>query len=467
MPKFIKFLLEGITHIEDLDVDELVSVLKNLSKYIATEKLDGAALTFGLDVDGKLYCSRQQKGSAIKKYDPESWGDGAAGVGFKSAHTALIQVADKLRTVVPVDVLVEVEVLFGAQPNAIIYGNSCIAFLRALSPKSDAIISAIKNLNLASVSVDTLVVSSPDGETITRSSEQINWRFTTPQQLDSQSLAMIDFSEQIAELEHYLATVITLDTGATMTVRELIRTKQRTDEIKNLKQQIADVITHNFRLPVKQSLLNNFVRKLTPTLRDSNLTVDRDIDPGVEGVVLFDPSTNTQVKIVDKDVFTAFNNFNFAVRSQLKSAIPKQIASELKLIDTETGSVYSDLLAALAVIFEQPSLARPTTIRKFLASRPEFHVQDLSETKHAVLAALQTTLSQARHLNSEFRNVATELKTQASDRTFKYSPEIISRTLSMSAEIITELKQTITVVTNATNITEVISAVYKSFLTDK
>jgi hypothetical protein len=466
--RFLSYISEGITHIEDLDIDTLVSVLTRLTQFIATEKLDGAALSFGFDSDGKLFCSRQQKGSSSRRYEPEEWGSSAAATGFKSAHKALLQVAHILAPVVPTDVIIEAEVLFGAQPNAIIYGSSCIAFLRAMSPDSDSIISKIKSLILPKVSIPTEIYTSADGETIQQTEEPITWRFVTPQQLDTQSLAQIDFSEQIDQLKQYLAQSVDLQTGETLSVHDISQSKSRSPEISALKKQIADEILHNFKLPIKQSLLVNFVRTLQPSLRDTP-RVSPTIDPGVEGVVLFDPSTDTQVKIVDKDVFSAFNQFNFAIRSQLKAAIPRPVADNLKLIETRTGSIYSDLLEDLAGIFGYPKLARATTIRGFLATRPDFsaNIADFSTTRSDIVDSLQTALNAATQLNTTFKKSVNDLSLQAAGREFRYSPEIIKRTLSMSAEIITDLRDSIRVVSAAQTIDPIVTKIYKSFLANK
>jgi hypothetical protein len=467
MRSFKQYLSEGITHIEDLDLDSFIGVITRLSKFIATEKLDGAALTFGIDDGGELFCSRQQKGSATRRYDPEEWGDSAAMTGFKSAHQALRQIAPLLKPVLPANTLVEVEVLFGAQPNAIIYGSSCIAFLRALSPDSDSIIASLKGIKFPTVTIDTKLYTSTDGETVINSNEPVTWRFVTPQQLDTQQLSAVDFSEQISQLNQYLDGTVDLASGSSPTIRELIALQSRAPEIVALKKQIGDVILHNFKLPIKQELLIKFVRTLTPSLRDVG-GVDKSIDPGVEGVVLFDPATNTQVKIVDKDVFTAFNNFNFAIRGQLKSSMPKQVADELRLIDTRTGSVYTDLLKTLSEIFEYDQLARPTMIRKFLATTPDFSSLDVSSVRSDVVSALEHALRSAKVLNTNFKQHVATLRLQLADsREFKYSPEIINRTLTMSAEIITDIQSMIAKVSSQQTTSGVIGIIYKSYLTNK
>jgi len=124
-------LNEGIEHIEALPNNEFIKAIETLSNFIVSEKLDGANLIFGFDSKGKFYTSREAKGGE-RKYTIGDYENRAANNGFKGAHQALQAIKPELKQVVDNGEAVEVEVLYGRQPNAIVYGSNYIAFLRIL-----------------------------------------------------------------------------------------------------------------------------------------------------------------------------------------------------------------------------------------------------------------------------------------------------------------------------------------------
>jgi len=464
--RFSQFLREGIEHIEDLSIDEFVDTITNLTRYAVTEKLDGSALTFGIDEHGKLFTNRQQKGNDTPVYDAQQWGDSPAYVGFKSAHQALQQVEDQLATAVPVNVMVECEVLYGRQPNAIIYGTSSIAFLRAISEDSPAIIKKLIALQLAPVKVETVEVTTEDGVSLVRKPTLITWRFVTPQQIDAQKLKQIDFAAELDQLKTYVAQQIETSQGP-MSIAAIAKSTSKTREMVALRKQVAEKLLTDFKLPIKEKLLKQFVRTLVPSLRDVQ-DVEAEHDPGVEGVVMFDPKTNRQVKIVDKDVFSAFNQFNFAIRNQIKASVPRPVQGILKVAETRSGSIYGDLLEDLSIILQEPKLKTPRTIRALLASHDGNWAVDIKQARPLLIRALktaETSLIQAKDTFVE-RADKLELATEAG-RNFKYSPEIIRRTLSQFADVITDVRTSEQALQSAKTTQQAVEILYKSYLGDK
>src|SRR5574343_628072 len=117
MVTFIR-ISEGITHIDDLPMDKFVELLGRLKSMSFTEKLDGSNLWLGLDDSGKMYTSREGKRTnAERVYSPDDWNLNSANNQFKAAHSALVKVEDKIKKVMKPGNQVELEVLFGAQPN--------------------------------------------------------------------------------------------------------------------------------------------------------------------------------------------------------------------------------------------------------------------------------------------------------------------------------------------------------------
>jgi hypothetical protein len=464
--RFSKFLREGIEHIEDLSIDEFVDTITNLTRYAVTEKLDGSALTFGIDEQGKLFTNRQQKGNDTPVYDAQQWGDSPAYVGFKSAHQALQKVESQLAKAVPAGVLVECEVLYGRQPNAIIYGTSSIAFLRAISEQSPAIIKKLVSLKLAPVQVETVEVTTEDGVSLVRKPTTLTWRFVTPQQIDAQKLKQIDFAAELNQLKAYVAQQVETSQGP-MSIADVTRSTSKTREMVALRKQVAEKLLNDFKLPIKEKLLKQFVRTLVPSLRDVQ-DVEAEHDPGVEGVVMFDPKTNRQVKIVDKDVFSAFNQFNFAIRNQIKASVPRPVEGILKVAETRSGSIYGDLLEDLSTILNEPKLKTPRTIRAFLAAHDGKWAVDIKKARPLLTRALnaaENALVQAKDVFMQ-RADKLELDTDAG-RKFKYSPEIIRRTLSQFADVITDIRASEQAVQSAKTTQQAVEILYKSYLGDK
>jgi len=459
-------LREGIEHIEDLSIDEFIDTITNLTRYAVTEKLDGAALTFGIDAQGKLYTNRQQKGNDTPVYDPEQWGDSPAYVGFKSAHQALQQVESQLAKAVPTDVLVECEVLYGRQPNAIIYGSSAIAFLRAISEKSPQIIKKLQTLKLKPVQVETVEITTENGVDLIKKPATITWRFVTPQQIDAQKLQQIDFAEELNELKTYIDQQVETSQGP-MSIADITRSTSKTREMVALRKQVAEKLLTDFKLPIKEKLLKQFVRTLVPSLRDVS-DVDAEHDPGVEGVVMFDPKTNRQVKIVDKDVFSAFNQFNFAIRNQIKATVPRPVEGILKVAETRSGSIYGDLLEDLSVALQEPKLKTPRTIRAFLAAHDGNWSVDIKQVKPQLIQALKTAEQALIQAKDTFVQRIDKIEMDsATGRKFKYSPEIVRRTLSLFADIITDIRNNQQALQSVKTTQQAVEVLYKSYLSDK
>lgn len=459
--KFSQFLTEHITHIEDLSAADFVSTVTSLSQHIITEKLDGAALSFGIDCTGTLYTNRQQKGSSTPIYDSQEWGKSVAHVGFKAAHQALQQIEHQLASVLPVDVIIECEVLYGPQPNAIVYGSNYIAFLRAISEDSAHIIANLQKLKLDPVTVGITALNTSDGITLVETPTELTWQFVTPQQITTEHLATVDLHLEIVQLQSYLEQLIATPLGV-MSVHEVAMSNSRSKELTQLRKQVCDHLLTQFKLPIKEKILTQVVRKLSSSLHSTSS------DPCIEGIVLFDPLTDRQVKVVDKDVFSALNQFNFAIRNQVKSAIPRNVSDTLKVIETRSGSIYGDLLEDLSIVLNTPQLKSPRTIRTFLATPAlswPFAADAVAPKLIQALKTAEASLLQAKHTFDE-RVDSFELAT-ASGKKFKYSPEIVRRTLSHFAQVITDVRANMQAVQSASTVPEIVEILYKSYLPAK
>lgn len=475
---------ESITHIEDLPLVDKVDksgklVQKNfidriaeLAKMRITEKLDGSFLRFGIDNDGKFYTTRDGKGLFYKTSD---WGvttfETQGMVGFKGAHLALKEHLSLIKKVMPNGTAMDIEILFGKQPNAITYGIegfNYIAFLKSAVGTDDTIkadqtrvgklVDALKD---QTSNVKLNILDTDDGIKITKTLTDTAWKFTSAKTIDGKKIDDVNIKEELAALKSFLSkkNSAAKEIGLDMTNFQ-VATANLTSIDRKLRDAIADErealngkIMNDFKLSIKEKLLKNFVKKVKPGINDKQGINDSDI----EGVVLLDPDTDEQIKIVDKDVFTAVNTFNQSVRKELKGAV--RTTDPNASIDSR-GGLLGDTKIRIANMFGISELARSASAKQVFGS---YKGADVSETvnnfvkslSHAnenayrrkISAILDNSINVLSEKLSEFKqNYQSYKLTLKSGAVVGYSPETVKRTLLAFAETrrtLTDLKKQI------------------------
>lgn len=117
----------GIPHLEDLPLDKLIRVLNE--PWVATEKLDGSFMAFGLDEQGHFYTRRK---TGDRCYDMDSWPDMPWCNSFRCAHQAAQAFTDALcesNMGISAPFELEAEILWGRQPNTVLYGHGSDSFI--------------------------------------------------------------------------------------------------------------------------------------------------------------------------------------------------------------------------------------------------------------------------------------------------------------------------------------------------
>lgn len=453
----IFLLQEGISHIEDLPPEEFVHAVRNMANMIATEKLDGSNLIAGFDQTGKFYTSREAKGGTNRFYTVDDYSNRAADNGFKSAHAALQKIAPKLKKIIDRGEAVEIEVLFGRQPNAIVYGSNYIAFLRMIPGDNEEMPDQkkIKELNKEvggdEVSVEVPITTTEDGINLKKEEYKFTWKFTSVSYVERHHFKHVDTGQ---ELEHF-------ETWLKANPPHTFKTKKAFLEA-----------TKKFMLPIKEKLLNNIVRTLKPALRDVDVGPSEDI--GIEGVVLLDPQTGKQVKLVDKSVFTLINQFNHAIRNEIKgrgtnSANWKDLYHVFDAsISPHGSSIYDDMLARFSNITGIPGLDRYMGITRALKKfdSPEafikaWRVQDVRQAKAGIEQGIQEGLDDLERARQRFeknwKNYKLTLKT---GREIKYTDEIYNRTMMVFAETRQEMEHMLGDVQKSQTLSEVANALF-------
>lgn len=470
-------LQEGISHIEDLSNEEFISTVENIQDKVVTEKLDGANLWFGIDDIG-LFTSREGKSpKKARFYDVKDYPEVANYNGFRGAHLALEKMEFTIRKHLKEGDLVEVEVLFGRQPNTVTYGVSgknFIVILRGVGGTDEAKVASLAAaLNNKSATVESSVVSSTDGEGLSITKENMVWEFTKVAPIKAQKLKTGEVTKILNALKDFLkkpSSVEGYTNGELSTLGMGSVPKAARQDTKNAKDKVNDEILTKFKIPIKDLMLNGFVRKIKPFLQDKdNLHPAEDI--GVEGVVIRDPVTGSQTKIVDKDVFTAINAFNSAVRSQISGLVK---TTDQEATTESRGGVFGQARIRIADVMGNRDLALSSGVKRIISvfkkGTPEetaerlaetLNIESIGSTKAKVVAILNNALTDINSILESFKKDAGQYTlTLKTGKEIGISPTVMNKTLTAFAETKKEIKEIISAVAKSKTAAELVMTLY-------
>lgn len=477
--KLLKQILlrEGIDHIEDLPLFQFIRTVQSINDKVVTEKLDGAQLWFGLDEKG-LFTSREGKSSHRSRF--YSVGDYpviAAFNGFRGAHGAFEKIESIIRKYLKVGDVVETEVLFGRQPNTVTYGvneKNFIVVLRGIGTTPDERVSNLANaLNNKQVKVESTIVGSPDGNELQVDDVMMLWEFTKVVPMAAEKINTSGTEKLIQQLQDYAdqpsKMFPELTNGDLAELNLTSVTKDKRALAKSERERVNEYIMTKFKLPIKELLLGNFVRKVKPMLQDPELHPSEDI--GVEGVVIRDPVTGGQTKIVDKDVFTAINTFNSTVRNTISGLV--RTTDQDAPIESR-GGVFGQAKIKIANILGNDDLALSSaarrTILKYKKSDPVATAQalaaslplgSLSAVRTKVSSVLKSAIAEIDSILHKFKQEAGEYKLKLkTGKEIGISPEVMKRTLTAFAETKKEINEINSKVLASRNGADLVSALY-------
>jgi hypothetical protein len=469
-------LCEGITHIEDLPVDKFIEAVKDLKNKRITEKLDGANLWFGIDENG-LYTSREGKRTGSRFYSASDYSANSNYNGFRAAHLALEKVEPIISKFFENGDSAEIEVLFGRQPNTVTYGNDGKNFIIVLRPvngtdqkKVDKLTAALKGKE---VKIKSMVISSNDGDSLTKKNVEQVWEFNNVVPMAAPKIDSKEIQSILNELQKYLKAknpVLPELTNAEMLELKLNTvSKEQREEAKEERERIQQEVLDSFKTPIKELLLNKFVRRIKPFLQDK--TVDKSEDIGVEGVVARDEKTGEQIKIVDKDVFTAINSFNGSARAKI-SGVVKTLNPSASI--EMRGGIWGEAKIRIAALLGAPNLAQAAStkriISKFEKSNSDstaaelassLNIEDFNGMKNKIVAVLKNAQSEIDEAISKFKEEANSFQlVLKTGKSIGLSPETIKKTITSFAETKAELKAQISNVASSKSPTELVLALY-------
>lgn len=470
----------GIAHIEDLPLAAFIKAVRNIGTMHASEKLDGANLWMGLDNEGRLFTSREgkRKGS-VPFYSEKDYPRFAAYNGFRAAHAALEGKLEDIKRIMQPNQMVEMEILYGRQPNAVTYGaddKSYIAFLRGVEGTPDVVADQLTTtLGGQTVKVNVEVVDTTDGENLELHDQDITWQFTGAQRVDPNKLKDVDLESHITALEKFLNEPAGLDSLPELTNMQLLQNSLGSIPIadrptaKDLKTDVIATVMTKFRLPIKRELLDNYISKIKPALGDKDLSADEDV--GIEGVVLRDPTTGDLIKIVDKDAFTTINSFNHTIRNQV-SGVVRTLDQTAPL--EARGGILGNMKIQIADLLGNVDMARGASAKKAFASvkganaietvknfSKNLNIEDFLGTKRKLLAIIQQTALELRALLEDFKANKDQFHLKLKNgKTIGISPEIEKRTLLVFAESRKNILDLFEKIKKAKTIAQVVATMY-------
>lgn len=443
-------IIEGITHIEDLDIDSFIKSVKNLNSYEITEKVDGAALQFGMDDNG-FFTSREGKGAKPEDrfYDYNQWGTAFKDTGFRSAHKALeklIAPIYKKTNLLEKGANYAVEVLFGKLPNAIPYSDEINQIIilgkSGTDDVADEDYKKLEKVNKLLANKEALVdienvPYTEDGISIKRRSEKHNWtvvivpKVRADDMKKAEAQAVID--REVTRIEKFLRKTVKIG-ETTLTNADLIALplNKKPDWLGNATwsdvkaiikplQEKANVILKKSKLEIKDVLLNAFVRgqqsAFGPSIKQGGW---------IEGVVLKSKTQQQDLsKLVDKEIFTSKNAYNWLVRADIDSF-------------KNPESVMVKLRSQMASLLGHPRLARGTNVvRKYMSAFGDSVADqiatiatdvDFKKVKAEWLTYLSDANNRLAKTRDDFKNKTGQYKD------LDYQEGVVERTMESFAE---------------------------------
>jgi len=340
---FSSSIISGITHIEDLNPYEFVNWLKNLYEdhIELIQKLDG---TFNMsivkDETGIYYARLSKKQDApFTSYSlPKTPMYNALRGACKALDDNRLQ--DKLNKLLEVGEALDIEVLYGVQPNTIVYNldSNYLAILRYIKTTKSRIeqiesikkiISELKEI-IVKIDNDVYYFDWIDKEIKYISEEEV-WKFTVPQVFNKEILKKknVSFAKDIKLIEDWLnseSNIQNLLNKDVLAINLIKVPKDKREEYKLARTQAENDI-RNLQKQVKSKMMEYI-------LKDINFDLGGNVQ---EGIVIKDLSDNSgrMTKLINRDQFTENNKRNWYYMEYVNDVILKEffdlIADKFKI----------------------------------------------------------------------------------------------------------------------------------------
>lgn len=440
----------GIAHIEDLDVETFIRALENIKDMDAVQKLDGANLRAGLDERGKLYASREQKGGK-RFYKQADFPKSSAYDGFRAAFEVLKQNEEIITDIMSPGEAMNLEVIYGAQPNTVFYGKDNLCYLAILEmvigddpsidPDQDKVKMMYKKFKERGIiHIQTMASDTADGKNMARAPKTTDWKITKSDTAVGHD--KLSFGKELGSLKRFLkeANKTAAKMGKDLSNFEVL--KDRSRELGDERKALDEKIKQEYKIPAKQELLK-LVGAQEPSLRGK--IGDKGAYNGIEGIIFTDPKTREKFKVVDREVFTRINQFNYQVR---KGVASRTVSVDPDQPKEQRGGIIGEARLRAINMFGLSNADLPNQAKKVLAN---FKGSDRQETVKNIADSLHQLNFQAikRKIQSIYVSAMDDLdealdafKTNSDSYKLKlengkeisYTQEIKRRTLMTFAE---------------------------------
>jgi len=474
----------GIIHLEDMDIESFIRVLETLHELDAVQKLDGANLRVGVDENGEMYTSREQKGGQ-RFYKESDFPKSSSYDAFRTAHTVLEKAEGYFLQTLTTGDAINLEIIYGPQPNTVFYGKDNLNYITLLEmlpgddpsiePDQDKLKELIKGLSNKIFTVKTVFSDTTDGITIVRTPTVTDWKFTLSDNVPSSEIQKVNFVKELGALKAFLKreNEVARNLGRDLTNFEILKDKTR--DLTDERKEVQDKLMNEFKLPIKEKIMG-LVYKQKPSLRGIGDS-ENGAYQGIEGIIFSNPKTRERFKIVDKNVFSEINKFNYKVRKGVAGRI---LTSDINMPIESRGGIVGEARLRTIQMFGLENAEMPNQTKKVLA---KFKGEDKEETiskiekslhqlsfnalRRKIQAIYISALDDCEEALNSFKIGADDYTLQLKDgTTIKYTKEIKRRTLMTFAEARRTLIKTLNDVRRANDMYDLIDLFFEDQLRD-
>jgi hypothetical protein len=383
---------------------------------------------------------------------------------------------------------VEIEVVFGKQPNVVKYsedGTNYIVLLRPVDGTDQKRFDKLADsLNGKEITVQSRTIDTIDGETLIRTTSPFKWKIVknVSERVSSELISHSTVMKLVSDLELFLKEKnqvlskmqnreVSNFSALTFRLVGLKAIQQIRDSIKQEKDRLNQEILTKFKLPIKKKLFSDLIDNgqfLSAAFKDKEKT-------DLEGFVLSDGEN--QIKIVDRDLFTAINQFNFKIRNELNGAV---MSDDMEAPLINKGGVFGNCKLRIANLFDVSDLARSAKAKKIFNSyagkTPEetaknftksLKITDFGMYQTKIAAILTDTNKDLTDRLAIFKQESNDYKVELKNGvSIPYSEESKKRTLLAFAELKKEIDKLLKHIHHAKSTEDLILALYGKLISE-
>jgi hypothetical protein len=429
-------LLESVSQLEDLNIDDFLHKVENLSVLELKKSFKGFDFFFGIDEDGKLFSSKY--GDKDKFYNSHRYHNDPDNNAYIGAHKYIFKFKHDLEKIL--------------KPHEVI--ESKIVFFNQKFEKTNKIVLKEPNQSIEDILQRTLIRSnqtfSIDGRNTNTIEMPSFWECS-----ESEDIKHIDIKgikAEVDKLKDYLIQPCGIDKHySNYDISTLNLTSIKSDKrtiYKVEREKINDYILSNFKLPIKQDIIDN----------NNELEI-------IDGEDTVEIKKDTLLK----------NNFFLSPKHELAGVIRTSDPNaklELK------GGLYGVVQIRIATMFGVPELANIQSAKKVFSElkgeTPEDTARNFANSldEHAFFDIKTKLIAIYKNLANDvadkldvFNNNSGEYKLKLSDSsTLEFDEKDIEINLNAFGELSSIISKTLHKLKISKNLTDIILVIYQRTL---